>query len=63
MSAEQEILRTLVGSVETDQDLFIAESIKHTASAIVNEAAKVKKGQKVLIWFDTPGIKLVKDID
>ena len=62
MSAEQEILRTLVGSVETDQDLFIAESIKHTASAIVNEAAKVKKGQKVLIWFDTPGIKLVKDI-
>ena len=62
MKTEQSELIHLVDLVEPNKDPFISISIKNTAAAIVEEAAQVKKDQKVLIWFDSPGIELVKEM-
>lgn len=63
MSANQEQIGQLVGLTEANRDPFIAISIRNTAAALVEDAAKVKSGQKVLIWFDAPGIELVKEMN
>ena len=63
MIENQTQIRKFIESTESDQDPFASTSIKNMARAIVEEAAKVRRGQKVLIWFDPPGIELVKQID
>ena len=63
MSAEQKEIKTLVDQTEIVSDMFVGEGIKNTARAIVEDAAQVTEGQKVLIWFDPPGVQLVKEME
>lgn len=63
MSANQAEVRQLVELTEGSKDPFISTAIRNTAGAIVEDAGKVKSGQKVLVWFDAPGIELVQQID
>lgn len=62
MSAVQEQIKTLVDQAELDKDPFISEAIRNTAIAIVEDAAQVSDGQRVLIWFDPPALPLVKEM-
>lgn len=61
MIAQAEILQR-VESFEGNRDPFITTAIHNTAAAIVEQAAKVHSGQNVLIWFDQPGMQLVKEL-
>ncbi len=63
MSVSQTEVRTLVQLTEGSKDPLISTTIRNTAGAIVEDAAQVKSGQRVLIWFDAPGIELVKEMD
>lgn len=63
MPANQAEIQKVVASTETSKNPFLSTAIKNTAAAIVENAAQVKPGQKVLIWFDPPGIELVKEMD
>jgi aminopeptidase len=49
-----------VDKSEVIEDSF-TEALHNTAAAIVEDAARVKAGQKVLIWYDGPGQRLVKE--
>lgn len=40
----------------------IRQAVKRIARSMVEEAAKIKKGEKVLIWFDPLGLQLVKEL-
>lgn len=44
------------------QDPLIVKAIKNIARSIVEEATKIKKGQKVLIWFEPLGTPLVEEL-
>lgn len=61
MIPQAELLRK-VESFEGNADPFITTAIRNTAAAMVEQAAKVHQGQNVLIWFDEPGMQLVKEM-
>lgn len=61
MIAQAELLQK-VESFEGSRDPFITTAIHNTASAMVEQAAKIHSGQNVLIWFDQPGTQLVKEL-
>lgn len=47
---------------EGNSDPFVTDAICNTAVAMVEQAGKVHEGQNVLIWFDLPGLQLVKEL-
>src|SRR3989338_11530172 len=58
----QEQLRAQVESFEGPQDPFLTEAIHNTARAMVEQSIKVQPGQNVLLWYDPPGLPLVKEM-
>ena len=58
----QQEIRTLVEATQEHSDPFISQAIRNTAGAIVEDGAKVTSDQKVLIWFDPPGIELARQM-
>lgn len=61
MVTQQELLKR-VESFEDTADPFITQAIKNTAAAMVEEAAKIQPGQKVLLWFDAPGQQSIQNL-
>ncbi|MCL5970303.1 MAG: aminopeptidase [Patescibacteria group bacterium] len=61
--ASQAELAQRVEAFEGNKDPFISTAIRNIASAMVEQAAKVHQGQNVLIWFDEPGMQLVKEMN
>lgn len=58
----QEQLRTQVETFEGPQDPFLTEAIHNTARAMVEQSIRIQPGQNVLLWFDPPGLPLVKEM-
>jgi len=63
MAANQVELKIFVHQTEIINDPFISKAIRITARAIVEDAAKVGEGEKVLLWFDIPGVQLVQEME
>lgn len=59
----QETLKAIIEGHQCDESPFVVESLRNTARAMVEDAAGVKEGQKVLLWFDEPGIQLVQQLN
>lgn len=55
-------IRQQVESFEGAFEPAITQAIHNTARAMVETSLKVQAGQKVLIWFDGPGLPLVKEM-
>jgi aminopeptidase len=64
MTAKQEDIRSLIDTTaQIERGADFNEAVEFLSHGIVEEAAKVQAGQKVLIWFDTPAIPLVKEVE
>ena len=61
MHTQQELL-SKVESFKGNPDAHITNSLRNIATTLVCDVAKISTGQKVLIWFDEPGLPLVQEI-
>lgn len=60
--ASQVELKQQVEAFKGEFDQSITTAIHNTARAMVEQSLKVQSGQKVLIWYDPPGLPMVKEM-